>query len=66
MAGRITLGLQTPFALNGAFDSTGVLDDISVENHVRLSGSLQDVGARTHLSGKGISLNAETMLHPVY
>ena len=63
-AGEATLALQTPFALNGTIDTTGVLDDIPVENRILLAGSLQDIGIKTDLSGQGISLTADSVLHP--
>ncbi|MDO5640134.1 MAG: translocation/assembly module TamB domain-containing protein [Neisseria sp.] len=63
-AGSLTLALQTPFALNGKIDTTGVLDEIAVENHIRLGGSLQDISLNTDLSGQGISLTADSVLHP--
>lgn len=62
--GHLVLNSQTPFALDGGLFSTGQLDDVAIQNQLRLSGSLKDLRINNHLIGNGIGLNADALLHP--
>lgn len=63
-SGSFSLVNQTPYALTGKLASQGVLDGIQVDNRLNLSGSLKDVTLNTNIKGLGISLDADTVVHP--
>ncbi len=62
--GELSLATASPFALAGQIDTTGVLDDVAVENQIILNGSLRDIGLHVGLAGNDISLTASSALHP--
>ncbi len=62
--GTLSLASQAPFALDGKINSAGQLDDISAQNHIILNGSLQDIALNVDLLGQGVSLKADTKIHP--
>lgn len=62
--GAVQIINAKPYALTGQLSSQGVLDGIQVDNQLNLAGSLQDVAFNTHIKGMGVSLVADTILHP--
>lgn len=62
--GNIRLSTQTPYAIEGILYSEGELDGIAAENSLDITGSLKDLRIEANLIGSGVSLYAETKLHP--
>ncbi|WP_107928446.1 translocation/assembly module TamB domain-containing protein [Neisseria animaloris] len=63
-AGRATLGVKSPFALNASVDSDGELDGKSVHTTTRFWGDLKNMETDIRLDGDDIRLHAESVLHP--
>lgn len=62
--GNIRLSTQTPYAIEGVLYSEGELDGIAAENTFDITGSLKDLRIETNLIGNGVTLYAETKIHP--
>lgn len=62
--GSFQLSAATPFALNGNLTGSGILDQMPVSVALGVSGSLKDVGIKTHIQGNKIALNGKAVIHP--
>ncbi|XXQ69195.1 translocation/assembly module TamB domain-containing protein [Neisseriaceae bacterium B1] len=62
--GHLYASTSSPFALEGVLLTNGQLDNVAVENIFNISGSLQQLGVESTLTGNGVSLYAHTQLRP--
>ncbi len=62
--GRFSLTADSPFALQGTLDSKGELEGIAIDNHLLLSGTLENTVLNTYIIGKDVSLHADTRVKP--
>ena len=63
-SGVATLDLVKPYKLDAEIKGNGVLDEVPIDSYLQLGGNLQNIVADLGLSGRGVGLTADAVIHP--